>query len=251
MMPPEFKETTAVETAGPEETAGAARPGTAEPGTAEPGTARAEEAAGAKDTGGKDTAEPEETTGAQETTGTQDAAGTGPTERRSLRLPAALAAAAIVLGGFGVWATVQAHSLRSASDGQNTALTDRAATAAVTRQVSSAVNTIFSYDYTNTARTRQAAQGLLTGDAIKQYNRLFALVERDAPKEKLVVKTTVSSSGVEFLTGDRARLLIFADQQDTIAGTRKSTYAGTMFAVTAVRQDGRWKIESIDTFTGG
>jgi Mce-associated membrane protein len=55
---------------------------------------------------------------------------------------------------------------------------------------------------------------------------------------------------VELLTGSRARLLIFANQQDTLAGTGRTTYAGAMFAVTALRRSGRWKIESIDTFTG-
>jgi Mce-associated membrane protein len=75
-------------------------------------------------------------------------------------------------------------------------------------------------------------------------------VQQRAPAEKLVVTTRVVRSGVELLTGDRARLLIFANQQDTRAGTSQTSYAGTMFAITAVRQDGSWKIENIDTFTG-
>lgn len=170
--------------------------------------------------------------------------------RRSMRLLVVLGLATIVFGGFGVWATLAAHSLRSTAAGQNVALTDRAGTSALNRQIDSAVNTIFSYNYADTARTRQAAQRLLTGPAIREYNGLFALVQQDAPKEKLVVTTTVTSSGVEFLAGDTARVLIFANQQDTLAGTHKTTYAGAMFAVTAVRQAGRWKIESIDTFSG-
>ena len=38
--------------------------------------------------------------------------------------------------------------------------------------------------------------------------------------------------------------------QDTNAGTSQTSYAGAMFAVTALRQGGRWKIEHIDTFSG-
>ncbi len=170
--------------------------------------------------------------------------------RRGLRGPALLGAAAIILGSFGVWASLAAHSLRDTAAGLNVALTDRAATSAVRRETSQAINTIFSYSYADTARTKSAAQHLLTGTAIRQYDRLFSLVQQRAPAEKLVVTTRVVSSGVELLTGDRARLLIFANQQDTRAGTSQTSYAGTMFAITAVRQDGSWKIESIDTFTG-
>ena len=52
------------------------------------------------------------------------------------------------------------------------------------------------------------------------------------------------------LTGGRARLLVFANQQDSRTGTSQASYGGAMFAVTAVNQHGRWRIDSIDTFTG-
>ena len=172
-----------------------------------------------------------------------------PRRRRSWRIAAALGAATVVLGGFGVWATMHANSERSSAAAQNTALTDGPATAAVGRQIAAAVDTIFSYNYTNTAATRRAAQGLLTGPAVRQYNTLFALVTKNAPAQKLVVTTRVTNTGVEMLNGDRARLLVFANQQDTRAGTSQTSYAGAMFAVTALRQGGQWKIENIDTFS--
>ena len=173
-----------------------------------------------------------------------------PGARRAVRAAAVLGAATVVLGGFGVWATVHAGSLRASAAAQNTALTDAPATAAVRREVSAAVNTIFSYSYANTAFTKQAAQGVLTGPAVRQYNTLFALVTKNAPAQKLIVTTRVTNSGVELLSGGQARVLVFANQQDTRAGTGQTSYAGAMFAVTAVRQGGRWKIENIDTFSG-
>jgi Mce-associated membrane protein len=160
-----------------------------------------------------------------------------------------LGAVTVILGGFGIWATVHASSLRAQSAQQNAALIDPAATSAVRAQIDSAVQTIFSYSYANTGATREAAQQLLTGAAIRQYNSLFALVRQQAPAEKLVVTTTVTSSGVELLTGDQARVLIFVNQQDTRAGTSQTSYGGAMLAVTAVFQAGRWKIENIDSFT--
>jgi Mce-associated membrane protein len=192
--------------------------------------------------------QPAETPPASEPAAGQPAAEADPRRRRSRALTV-LGAAIVVLAAFGVWATLAAHSLRASATTQNSALSDRPATAEVTRQVSQAVATIFSYSYADTARTRQAAQGLLTGRAIAQYNTLFALVQREAPQQKLIVTTRVTNTGVEYLTGDRARVLVFANQQDTRAGTHQSSYGGAMFAVTAVRTATRWKIENIDTFT--
>jgi Mce-associated membrane protein len=158
--------------------------------------------------------------------------------------------ATVLLGILGAWATASAQNLRNAGS-QNVALTDRAATAKVSHQVSTEVNTIFSYTYADTAKTKQAAQHVLTGPAVQAYDRLFALVQHNAPAEKLVVTTKVVSSGVEFLTSSRARVLLFANQQDTLAGTGQTSYGGAMLAVTAVRVGGQWKIQNIDTFTNG
>jgi len=169
--------------------------------------------------------------------------------RRRHVIAALLGAAAVIVGSIGVWALVAASSLRAAAATANAALTDRAATRTVSRDISRAVSTIFTYSYADTARTRAAAQRLLTGAAIRQYDQLFALVTRQAPKQKLTVTTKVSSIGVEFLTGGHARVLVFANQQDTRAGTAQTSYGGAMFAVTAVSEHGTWKIANIDTFT--
>ena len=174
----------------------------------------------------------------------------GPAPRGTRRAVAILGAVTVILGTFGVWATVASGSVGASAAPQNVALTDGAATKAVDRQITSAVNTIFSYNFADTGVTRQAAQRLLTGPAVRQYDTLFALVATNAPAQKLIVTTRVTNSGVELLTGNRARVLVFANQQDTRAGTGQTSYAGAMFAVTAVRQDGKWKIENIDTFTG-
>jgi Mce-associated membrane protein len=178
------------------------------------------------------------------------AAGASPRPRWRRVLPVVFGAVTVVLGALGGWAAVEAHDLRASAASANDALVDASATRAVTRDVTSAVNTIFSYSYADTARTKAAAQRLLTGRAIRQYNQLFALVQQDAPKEKLVVTTRVTNIGVELLTDGSARLLVFANQQDSRAGTSQASYGGAMFAVTAVNDHGRWLIESIDTFTG-
>jgi len=160
-----------------------------------------------------------------------------------------LGAVTVLLGGFGIWAAMHASTLRTQTAQENTAVIEPAATTAVRDQIDSAVQTIFSYNYANTGATSQAAQKLLTGAAITQYNSLFALVRQQAPAEKLVVTTTVTNSGVELLNGNQARVLIFVNQQDTRSGTSQTTYGGAMLAVTAILQNGQWKIENIDTFS--
>jgi Mce-associated membrane protein len=195
-----------------------------------------------------DTAEPADATEPADAATAKSAPGPG--GRGTRRAAVVLGAVTVILGAFGAWATVAASGARAGYSAQNVALTNGPATAAVKRQITAAVNTIFSYNYASTAATRQAAQGLLTGAAIRQYDTLFALVTKNAPAQKLVVTTRVTNSGVELLNGNRARVLVFANQQDTRAGTGQTSYAGAMFAVTALHQGGRWKIENIDTFSG-
>ena len=226
----------------PEPVAGPESAPQAEPGP-EPG---AEPAA---DTEPTRQAEPEPEPGSE--TGAEPAAETEPGGRRQRRTPLLLGAAAAVLAAFAVLAGLQAHSLRGQTAARNVALTDRPATLALTRQITSAIDTVFSYNYADTAKTSTAAQALLTGQAIRQYDNLFALVRREAPAQHLVLTTTVTNVGAELLTGNRARVLVFANQRDTRGTTHQTSYAGAMFAVNAVRQAGRWRIDTIDTFTGG
>ena len=165
-------------------------------------------------------------------------------------LPVCLGALAVILGGLAVWFALEASSATSGVDTSNTALTDAAATRQVSQQIAGAVNTIFSYNYADTAKTSRAAASLLSGKARGQYNTLFRLVRQDAPQEKLVLTTTVTNAGVESLVGNRARVLVFANQRDTAGSAHNTTEAGAMFAVNAVNQGGRWKITGIDTFGG-
>ncbi|MFD8061496.1 hypothetical protein ACFXA0_28450 [Streptomyces cyaneofuscatus] len=174
------------------------------------------------------------------------------TSRRRLRprLPALLCALTVLLGAFAVWAFTSAASLRETPARQNTALTDIARTSEVKGRIGEAVGAVFSYDYASPARSDRAARTHLTGRAVQQHKDMLAEVRAQAPQQKLVLTTTVTASGVEYLDGDRARLLIFADQSNTRTGKdEETTYAAAMFAVDAVRRGDTWRIAAIDTFT--
>jgi Mce-associated membrane protein len=217
--------------------------------TAAPGADAADVAPGSGDVSSPDEDTQEESISGRPADGPQRATA-GPAGRSHAAIVAVLGVAIAAIGSLGIWAAVAAHGLRAAAASANTAMVNESATRSVDRAVTAAVNTIFSYSYADTARTKAAAQQVLTGPAIRQYNRLFALVQQQAPAEKLIVSTRVTDIGVELLTGTRARLLVFADQEDSRAGTSQATYGGAMFAVTALNERGRWRIESIDTFTG-
>lgn len=176
------------------------------------------------------------------------------TSRRRFRhrpqLPALLCALTVLLGAFAAWAFASAASLRDEPARQNTALTDIARTSEVKGRMGEAVGAVFSYDYASPARSDRAARTYLTGRAVRQHQDMLAEVREQAPRQKLVLTTTVTASGVEYLDGDRARLLIFADQSNTRTGKdEETTYAAAMFAVDAVRRGDTWRIAAIDTFT--
>ncbi|MFI7286104.1 hypothetical protein ACIBRY_05515 [Streptomyces anulatus] len=170
--------------------------------------------------------------------------------RLRVGLPAVLCALTVLLGAFAVWAFTSADGLRDEPARQNTALTDIGRTSEVKGRISEAVGAVFSYDYASPARSDRAASTYLTGRAVQQHKDMLADVREQAPRQKLVLTTTVTESGVEFLDGDRARLLIFADQSNTRTGKdEETTYAAAMFAVDAVRRGDTWLIAAIDTFT--
>ncbi|MFE4212925.1 hypothetical protein [Streptomyces sp. NPDC056844] len=170
--------------------------------------------------------------------------------RLRIRLPAVLCAATLLLGAFAAWSFTSAGSLRDQPSRQNTALTDIGRTSEVKGQITEAVGAVFSYDYASPGKSDLAAQKHLTGKAVQQHKDMLAEVRAQAPKQKLVLTTTVTESGVEFLDGDRARLLVFADQSNTRTGKEEeTTYAAAMFAVDAVRRGDTWRIAAIDTFT--
>ncbi|WP_405016509.1 hypothetical protein OHV05_04855 [Kitasatospora sp. NBC_00070] len=166
-------------------------------------------------------------------------------------LPAVLLALAVLLGGFGIWSAMAAADLRADAGQHNTALTDPAGTSEVKGKITEAVNALFSFTHADPARTDQAAQRLLTGRAVEQHATLLAQVRAQAAAKKLVLTTTVTDAAVAALDGDRARLVIFADQRNTSTadGAKDAaSYSAAMFAVDAVRTDGTWRIENIDTY---
>ncbi|WP_372347377.1 hypothetical protein [Streptomyces sp. KL116D] len=171
--------------------------------------------------------------------------------RAPTRLLAALCLLTLLLGGFAGWAYARTSDLTDDAATRNTALTDPARTSEVKGRAEKAVNALFSYDYANPQTARKATADLLTGKAVAQHRALVAPVLAQAEKQKTVVTTTVTDSAVERIDGDRARVLVYADQSSTSTAAKAkdaANYAGAMLAVDLVRKDGRWLVSAIDTF---
>ncbi|GHG08790.1 hypothetical protein [Streptomyces zaomyceticus] len=176
------------------------------------------------------------------------------------RVPlAVLCVLTLLLGGFAGWAYSRAGELRDDPARGNTALTDLARTSEIKGQTGAAVAALFSYDHADTAPFERAGKTLLTGKAVAQHRTLLGGVLAKAAQQKTVITTTVTDSAVERIDGDRARVLVYADQSSVSTAGRPSkgkaagaedqgVYAGAMFAVDVVRRDGRWIVENIDTF---
>ncbi|MFD6067277.1 MULTISPECIES: hypothetical protein [Amycolatopsis] len=158
------------------------------------------------------------------------------------RVPWVLSGIIALATGCAVWFGLEASSL--GSDG-NAALVDQAATAEVADQVGAGVKAVFSYDYSNLARTERAAADVLTGEATGQYRDQFASARKRAEDQKLVRTTTVRSLGVRSLRGDQAEVLLFLDQQTMTAGGGAPQSTVSQLSVTAQRVDGRWKISRL------
>lgn len=172
------------------------------------------------------------------------------TRRRSL---AALCLLTLLLGAFAGWAHARAENLRDVPAARNTALSDTARTSEIKGRTAKAVAALFSYDHADPDAFDRAAKEWLTGRAVAQHRDLFGTVRVRADKEKAVITTTVTDSAVERVDGDRARVLVYADQSSvSTAGTRKAeddgTYAGAMLALDVVHRDGHWLVSGIDTF---
>lgn len=166
-----------------------------------------------------------------------------PREPGGLVVPLVLVVVAALLVGLGLWFRDQAGDVRL-----NSALLDSAGTTEVSGQVREAVEKAFSYNFTDVTSTEKAANELLVGKAKCQYNAIFGPVRTLAPEQKLVVTVRVVSTGVTYLDGDRATVLLFLDQITTRTTDNQSGGGIAMMRVGAQHVDDRWKVDNMEMF---
>ncbi|MFI6024212.1 hypothetical protein [Amycolatopsis magusensis] len=171
-------------------------------------------------------------------------------KRPSRLLLPLLLVAAVVFAGLAVWFKIEESEVSAATD--NTALLDVAKTAQVKQAVTSAAEALFSYDFNDIAKTENAANELLVNDEVRQkYNGFMGEVKRLAPEQKMVVTMKVTRSAVVLIDGDRAKVMVSADQTSTRTAQNQTSAGGAQMWFTTELRDGKWKITDLNTYSGG
>ncbi len=156
----------------------------------------------------------------------------------ALALAVVLVVVALVLG-------LRTQSLRDDPALANHALLDEAAGREVTTVVSRGLVQVLSYNWSQPDVTRVAADQLLSGQARKEYDTLFASLQERAPGQKLVLVSEVKMVGVQRLTGSSATLLVFIDQSSTRDKDKQSSVSAAQLRVEAKRHGGSWTITGL------
>ncbi|MCO1576399.1 hypothetical protein M8C13_11635 [Crossiella sp. SN42] len=158
-------------------------------------------------------------------------------------LPAALVLVAAVLIVLGVW--FRAEYLQAESGGSNQALVDNARTSEVVGQVTNAIQTVLSYNFAEPQKNEDAAKAVLMGKATQDYDTILTGLRKTGPEQKLVYSTIVRSAAVRVLEGDRAMVLVFADQHSERASDGYRGDTALQVVVNMQQVDGKWKITEI------
>ena len=133
-----------------------------------------------------------------------------------------------------------------ANNGDNDAFLDTASTSALTDEVGKIVAAAFTFTPATVPATDKAAHDALTGRATAQYESLYRPLLQQAQSKGLNVTTTVRAIGVTALNGDRAQLLVLADQAAKSTATGQSDLGPAHLDLIVERHDGHWKIASIE-----
>lgn len=123
----------------------------------------------------------------------------------------------------------------------NRALVDTEATNQVVGEVGNALSEIFTYAPETLDETELASHDVLTGKAATDYARLFVLVRKESPAQKVAQTTRVVRAGVSELRAGTAQLLVFLDQLESRNGKVRPV-KGVQLAVTAQLKGGHWLI---------
>lgn len=147
-----------------------------------------------------------------------------------------------------IMGTASPAAAQEATGPANRALIDTARTDELLTHAKDVSARLFTYSYADLRKHDAMFVELTTGEFRAKYTELFADIVSQAGDMKLTVTSTVKDAAVRVLTGDRAEVLVFLDQNSTRGDTNATTAAGSMFLVTFTTVDGDWKVSDIDLF---
>lgn len=110
-----------------------------------------------------------------------------------------------------------------------------------------AVVPVLSYDYESLEADQREAQALMTGGYREEYDKLFTVLEDNAPQTQTKVGASVVASGVVRASDDRVQVLVFVDRPTTNKLNPEPVVYKDQVTVSMQRVDGSWLVDDLIT----
>ena len=110
-----------------------------------------------------------------------------------------------------------------------------------------AVVPVLSYDHETLEVDQREAQALMTGSYREEYDKLFAVLEENAPRTETTVTASVISSGIVRASGDRVQVLVFVDRPTTNRLSAEPVVYKDQVTLSMQRVDGDWLVDDLVT----
>lgn len=110
-----------------------------------------------------------------------------------------------------------------------------------------AVVPVLSYDYEHLEDDQRAAQALMTGSYREEYDKLFTVLEENAPQTQTKVTASVIASGIVRATDDRVQVLVFVDRPTTNKLSAEPVVYKDQVTLSMQLVDGEWLVDDLAT----
>jgi Mce-associated membrane protein len=110
-----------------------------------------------------------------------------------------------------------------------------------------AVVPVLSYDYETLAEDQKAAQALMTGGYRQEYDKLFTVLEENAPETQTKVTASVVASGIVRASAERVQVLVFVDRPTTNKLSAEPVVYKDQVTLSMQLVDGEWLVDDMVT----
>ena len=110
-----------------------------------------------------------------------------------------------------------------------------------------AIVPVLSYDAKTLDDDQAAAQSYMTSDYRKEYDKVFAVIEQNAPETETAVSAEVVASGIVRSGEDRVEVLLFVNRPTTNKAQSEPVVYKDQVRVTMQLVDGDWLIDDMVT----
>ena len=106
---------------------------------------------------------------------------------------------------------------------------------------------VLSYDHEHLDADQQAAQAWMTGGYREEYDKLFAVIEENAPRTGTRVTASVVASGIVRASDERVQVLVLVDRPTTNKLSAEPVVYKDQVTLSMQRVDGEWLVDDLVT----